>query len=284
MKKVVSCFVNGYYYNQFLVMYKSYIYYGNTVQFRVYDWDRNNPLTQQGIDYLKAIGVEVVRVDVGDWDKRVYSYQYGFKWKGLIESDATYEILVDADTLFLDNIEELFQQIQVYDFIVVPEMHRNIDDEAIRVGDLFNIGFFVVNHRAKDYLRESVEMLKADKTRLEMESLCEILKGKDSVYELPWEQYMNLWQNHKGVKKSLVIEEGKPKIILEDGRSMKFYHFTTMIDPYKDSLINRLNVEEKTAVRMWVKRHNNPAVFIYEYFKNAEEFNTLKETIESWKV
>ena len=127
-------------------------------------------------------------------------------------------------------------------------------------------------------------MLKADKTRLEMESLCEILKGKDSVYELPWEQYMHLWQNHKGVKKSLVIEEGKPKIILEDGRSMKFYHFTTMIDPYKDSLINRLNVEEKTAVRMWVKRHNNPAVFIYEYFKNAEEFNTLKETIESWKV
>lgn len=284
MIKVVSCFINSYYYNQFLVMYKSYIYYGNTVQFRVYDWDRKNPLTQEKLDYLKSIGIEVVRVDIEDWDSRVYYLQYGFKWKGLIESDATYEILVDADTLFLDNIEGLFDQISNYDFMVVPEMHRSIDGTAIRLGYLFNIGFFVVNHKAKHYLKDSVEMLKKDSTRLEMESLCEIMKDKDSVFELQWEEYMHLWQNHKAVKKSLVIEEGKPKIILEDGRSMKFYHFTTMIDPYKDSLINRLNVEPKTAVRMWVKRHSSPVIFIYEYFRNSEEFNTLKETIESWKV
>lgn len=266
-------------------MYKSYVYYGNTIQFRVYDWDHwNSTLSDNQRNYLRSIGVEVVQVNLDDWSKDIYVMQYGFKWKGLIESDASYELLVDADTLFLDNIEGLFDQIKDYDFMVVPEMHRSIDGEAIRVGDLFNIGFFIMNHKAKHHLKTSVEMLKADKTRLEMESLCEIMKGKKSVYELPWEEYMHLWQNHKAIKKSLAIEEGKPKIILEDGRRMKFYHFTTMIDPYKDSLINRLNVEPKVAVRMWVKRHNNPAVFIYEYFKNAEEFNTLDETIESWKV
>lgn len=285
---VVSCFINQYYFNQFLVMYKSYKYYGNKVNFRVYNYDNSiQPLTAEQIQHLSKIGIQVVKVNQDNWSDKMYYHQYGFKWKGLLESNAECELLVDADTLFLDDLSDLLETCKSYDFVVVPEMFRcSIEDKPIRLDKLFNIGLFVINSRAKKYLEESLEVMRSDPKRLEMESLCNIVHNRANILELDYKIYMHLWQEHKQNKKTLRIDEGKPVLLNNNLDKMRFYHFTTNIHGYNGdnnpNSILRLNVQPRDAVRMWVKRHDNPAIFIYEYFKNAELFSTLDEPIDLW--
>lgn len=284
LKLFTSCFVNGYYIDQFYNTLKSYKYYGHTYPMRVYDWDN---LPKQHIDKLTDLGVDVRKVERGDWDERIYRLHYGFKWKGLIESDSDGELFIDADTLFLDNLDDIIEDIPNHKLIVVPEYVN----EEHRAGNLFNIGFMGVNMKHKEIFHDCIKemneipLLSSEVPNTEMFSLCNYVERNNiEVKELDYTEYMHLWHNHK-IKKTIHIQDGKFIVTMEDGRRVRFYHFTTHIDPIKgETQINRLNLQEKSSIRMWVKRHNNPVSLLYGYFSNNEDFNTIKETIEEWKI
>lgn len=277
MKTRTSCFVDEFYFDQFLVCYKSYKYYGNTRPFRVYNY---NKLSQQRIDQLTDLGIEVVDVEQGDMSYKLYILQFAFKWKGLLESDCDRELVIDADTLFLDNVDDVLDNMQ-QEAAVVPEFNA----EGHRVGCLFNIGFLCIDKKFKKNLAVSISIMQHDPERLEMESLCDhVYKNNIPVQELDYTKYMHLWWNHSRIGKNLKVIDGKPIITLDNGERVRFYHFTTHINPFKESVILRLNMDEHTATRMWMKRHNNPVVLIYNYLKTYEDFNTIKETTEEWRI
>ena len=276
MTKRTSCFVNTWYYDQFLVMYKSYLYYGNSNKFRVYDWDN---LESNKVSFLESIGVEVVKVNKGDWHDDLYRNKYCFKWKGLMESDIDQELLVDADTIFLDNLDDILNDFGDNDLIVVPEYYG-----SYRAGNLFNIGLMGYKKESRHYLEESVRNCKNKPHTTEMFELCNLAeKINIKVKELPYMEYMPLWENHN-LKKTITVENGKFVVNNDDGSRVRFYHFTTHIDPFKGSEVLRFLADHNTTARMWVKRFNNPVGLVYTHLNFAEDFETVKETIEEWKL
>ena len=277
LKTRTSCFLNEFYFDQFLVCFRSYKYYGNTRQFRVYNYDN---LSQDRIDQLTDLGIEVVDVEQGDMSYKLYILQFAFKWKGLLESDCDKELLIDADTLFLDNVDDVLDNMQ-HGAAVVPEFA----EAGHRLGYLFNIGFMGIDKKFKKNLAVSLNMMRANPERLEMESLCDHVHSNNvPVQELDYTKYMHLWWNHSRIGKNIKVVDGKPVVSLDNGERVRFYHFTTHMDPFKGSGVLRLNMDEHTATRMWMKRHNNPVVLIYNYLKIYEDFNTIEETTEEWKI
>lgn len=284
MKVRFSTFLNNSYFDQFLVLYKSYLLYEHKHPFRVYSWDK---LDDDRKEYLKEIGVDVVDVEQGDWDRLIYYSLYGFKWKGLIESDCDVEVLLDCDTLFLDNLDDLVDDYikYEYDLIVVPE-HTG----QYRAGNLFNIGLMVTGNNGRSLLQKSVQRMIDQPSRgnntpnTEMFSLCDIVEeDKPNVLELDYKIYMHLWSNHK-LKKYLSVEDGKFVVQNEDGSRVRFYHYTTWIDPFQGSQVLRFAYDPKTANRMWFKRFNNPMGFIYNHLDINEDFETIKEKQEQWLI
>ena len=285
MSKVrYSTFLNNIYYEQFLVLYKSYAYYNHEYRFRVYDY---NSLDEEKVAHLKEIGVEVIVVEKGDYSDLMYYNQYAFKWKGLIESDCDVEVLLDCDTIFLDNLDDLVEKVEDYELVVVPEYVSNH-----RAGNLFNIGLMVYKKESKYLLEKSIQRLKDEPYKnndtkwnnTEMFSLCDIVEEDNiNVLELDWKQYMHLWHNHN-LKKTLEIQDGEFVVKNEDGSRVRFYHFTTHIDPFKDSQVLRFAYDYETTNRMWVKRFNNPVGLIYNHLKVNETINTIVETQEEWKI
>ena len=279
-----STFLNNIYYEQFLVLYKSYLYYNHEHLFRVYDY---NSLDEEKVAHLNEIGVEVIVVNKGDYSDLMYFNQYGFKWKGLLESDCDVEVLLDCDTIFLDNLDDLVEKIKDYELVVVPEYVN-----THRAGNLFNIGLMVFKKESKYLLEKSIQRLKdepykngnKDWNNTEMFSLCDIVEEDNiNVLELDWKQYMHLWHNHN-LKKTLEIQDGKFVIKNEDGNRVRFYHFTTHIDPFKGSQVLRFAYDVKTTNRMWVKRFNNPIGLVYNHLDINENINTILETQDEWKI
>jgi len=282
MKVRFSTFVNNTYYEQCLVLYKSYLLYEHKHPFRVYSW---HTLDEDKRQHLKDIGVEVVDVHQEDWDLWTYYNLYGFKWKGLIESDCDVEVLLDADTLFLDNLDDLIDKLEDHKLIVVPEYVL-----THRAGNLFNIGLMVIGKQGKSLLQRSVERMVKQPYRegkvpnTEMFSLCDIVQEDNvDVLELDFMQYMHLWENHN-IPKTLSVKDGKFIVNNPDGTRVRFYHFTTHIDPYQGSKVLRFSYDKVKANRMWLKRFNNPMGLIYNHLDINEDFKTIKETQESWQI
>ena len=278
-----STFLNNIYYEQFLVLYKSYLYYNHKHAFRVYDY---NSLDEEKVGHLKEIGVEVIVVNKGDYSDMMYYHQYAFKWKGLIESDCDIEILLDCDTIFLDNLDDLVEKIKDCELVVVPEYMKNA-----RVGNFFNIGLMGYKKESKYLLEKSIQRMIDQPLRnniapnTEMFSLCDIVEeDKVNVLELPWEEYMHLWWNHSS-KKTLEIQDGKFVVKNEDGSRVRFYHFTTHIDPFNGGdTVLRFAYDKETTNRMWLKRFNNPIGLIYNHLDINENINTILETQDEWKI
>ena len=278
-----STFLNNIYYEQFLVLYKSYLLYNHEHPFRVYDYDN---LDKEKVEHLIENNIEVIKVNQGDWDRSIYWTQYGFKWKGLIESDCDIEILLDCDTIFLDNLDDLVEKIKNYQLVVVPEY----TNETHRVGNYFNIGLMVYKKESKYLLEKSIQRMITQPLRhgiapnTEMFSLCDIVEEDNiNVLELPWKEYMHLWWNHS-LPKTLSVEDGKFIVKNEDGSRVRFYHFTTHIDPFKGNTVLRFAYDYETTNRMWIKRFNTPIGLIYNHLNINEDYNTILEKQEEWKI
>lgn len=119
MSKAYAVFLEDYYYNDFLALYASWKYYGNQVPIKVYLIGELQEEKRKNIEKFCKV------YEVPNWGlAREYFYEKQlFKYIGLLEFMEDCEIIVDADTLFLSNLDFLFDYIQDGKIIGAGESH-----------------------------------------------------------------------------------------------------------------------------------------------------------------
>jgi lipopolysaccharide biosynthesis glycosyltransferase len=222
--------------------------------------------------------------------------KYLFKWIGLLQHMDEYEILLDADTIFLSNMDFLFDILESGKMVVAREEvdvlhysyvdrhewddeHKRIQSELKKyIGNLSDgytknlitptynaglIGFSKVHH--KFILEKSIEILTSDFdtkknpiSHLEqfMMSLLIQMYSVDKCI-LPQLEWMNTWNWHRNPKKILKIEDGKFRLYNDEGNKINFYHFT-----------GGVGVEDVDGLLKTCKPHH-----MYEYHKYEPKFN-----------
>lgn len=120
MSKSYGVFVDDMYYYDFVALYNSWKYYGNKVPIKVYSH------SNLSIERKRKIGnhCEVVEVENSLRNKHSFTYNYLFKFVGLLKGMSDCEILLDADTIMLSNMDHLFDVIQKGVFIGVNEFQN----------------------------------------------------------------------------------------------------------------------------------------------------------------
>jgi hypothetical protein len=292
MSKTYSVFVENKYYYDFIALYNSWKYYENKIPIKVY--------VAGELDYDKRSNIEklvnVIDVDIENYTLHHFKGKYLFKWIGLVNHMDDYEILLDADTIFLSNIDYLFDILENGKMIVSREdadvlhhsyvnrdewevEHTRIQSELRKyIGDVSDkytkdlltptynaglIGFSKIHH--KFLLEKSIEILTSDFdtkknpiSHLEqyMMNLLIQLYSVDK-HILPQLEWMNTWWFHKNPKKIIKIIDGKFGLYNEDGIKVNFYHFT-----------GGVGVEDVDGIVKTCKPHH-----IYEYDKYEPKFN-----------
>ena len=260
MSRSYSVFVDDKYYHDFLVLYNSWNYYENKVPLKVYV--ANNALSLENRYNLEK-KVKVVDVSIGNYTHHHFNGKYLFKWIGLLNHMADSEILLDADTMFLSNIDYLFDYIENGKLIGAREnqdvYHKvytdDWDNEHLRIQSelrkyignnadnytyelstpTFNAGLIGFNKKYHKFLLEKcIEILISDfdsKTNpishLEQYMMNLLLQLYSiNIHILPQDEWMNTWNYHKNPKKIIKINEGKLSLHNEGGNKINFYHFT----------------------------------------------------------
>lgn len=173
------------------------------------------------------------------------------------------ELLLDADTVVLCDLEEAFREIERGKLVAAREwvypdpvwqrgytyrelpadsvFHRRLAHPEIwREGlPIFNGGLLGFNREAHgavlDLWREATyhhEQLEGTFFVLDQNSLALIVaslrrEGRIAVHELPAELWMPTWERHREPRKLLAFEDGSPVLYSGDrGRRMRFYHYT----------------------------------------------------------
>lgn len=276
MSKSYSVFVENKYYYDFVALYNSWKYYESKIPIKVYI---AGDLTNDRRIALEKI-VKVIDVTSDGYGYPHFKGKYLFKWIGLSKYMEDYEILLDADTIFLSNIDFLFDELEKGKLIGAREhvdvIHSSYvtegwPDECMRirnelrkyVGDVADnyvenlitptynaglIGFSKLHH--KFLLDKCIEILISDFdakknpiSHLEqfMMSLLLQLYSID-MHILPQLEWMNTWDWHRNPKKILKIEDGKFVLYNEGGNKINFYHFTGGI-----GMIDPIDNLEKTC-------------------------------------
>lgn len=270
MSRSYSVFVDNKYYDDFLVLYNSWNYYENKIPLKVYI--ANNALSLENRSNLEK-KVEVVDVSIGSYSQHHFNGKYLFKWIGLVNHMADSEILLDADTMFLSNMDYLFDYIadgkligarensDVYHKVYTDTWeteHPRIQSELRKyIGDKANnyttdlstptynaglIGFSKKHH--KFLLEKCIEILISDFdakknpiSHLEQYMMNLLLQLYSiDIHVLPQLEWMNTWWFHKTPKKIIKIDDGKLTLYNEGGNRINFYHFTGGIGmPYGDN-------------------------------------------------
>lgn len=116
--KRYSTFICNYYIPLFVSFYNSYKYYNNQYPLHVYNYKRLNTFN---IQYLKKY-VDVSHIDVEDYGSHdIYFGGYAFKYLALIKHMVDYEIILDVDTSFLNNLDFLFKDLEANKIILSRE-------------------------------------------------------------------------------------------------------------------------------------------------------------------
>lgn len=120
MSKSYGVFVDDMYYYDFVALYNSWKYYGNKVPIKVYSH------SNLSIERKRKIGkyCEIVEVENTLKKKHAFKNNYLFKFVGLLKGMSDYEILLDADTIMLSNMDHLFDEIQKGVFVGVNEFEN----------------------------------------------------------------------------------------------------------------------------------------------------------------
>jgi hypothetical protein len=262
MKKRYSVFINDKYYYDFIALYNSWKYYENIIPLKIYV--ANNELCDE---YRKIIEskFEVVDVSMDGYTLAQFKGKYLFKWIGLLNYMEDCEILLDADTIFLSNMDHLFdhleegkligarEDVDVAHFSYCPK--EEWDDEHIRIQSKFReyigdkadnytktlitptynaglMGFNKIKH--KFLLEKSIELLmsgfdsKFNPTFHLEQFMINVLLHLYSVdiFVLDQKEWMNTWWFHKKPKKVIKVDDGKLVLYNENGNRINFYHFT----------------------------------------------------------
>jgi hypothetical protein len=292
MSKSYSVFVEDKYYYDFIALYNSWKYYESKIPIKVYVAGELDPTRRANIEKL----VDVIDVSMEGYTIQQFKGKYLFKWIGLLNHMADYEILLDSDTIFLSNIDFLFDSLENGKMIVAREEvdvlhysyvdkeewhdeHKRIQSELRKyIGDLSDnytkdlitptynaglIGFNKVHH--KFLLEKCIEILISDFdakknpiSHLEqfMMSLLIQMYSVDK-HILPQLEWMNTWDWHSNPKKILKIEDGKFRLYNDGGNKINFYHFT-----------GGVGMEDADGLLKTCKPH-----YMYEFQKYEPKFN-----------
>lgn len=261
MNKTYSVFVENKYYYDFVALYNSWKYYESKVAIKVYVAGDLDSDKRANIEKL----VQIIDVSMDGYTPIHFKGKYLFKWIGLLNHMDDYEILLDADTIFLSNMDYLFDILESGKMVVAREdvdvLHHSYvnkdewDDEHKRIqselrkyiGNLadgytkdlltptYNAGLIGFDkNKHKFILEKSIEILISDFdtkknpiSHLEqfMMNLLIQLYSIDK-HILPQLEWMNTWWFHKNPKKIIKITDGKFGLYNEDGSKINFYHFT----------------------------------------------------------
>jgi hypothetical protein len=292
MSKSYSVFVENKYYYDFIALYNSWKYYENKIPIKVYvagelDIDKRNRIEKL---------VDVVDVSMEGYTINQFKGKYLFKWIGLMNHMDDFEILLDADTIFLSNMDFLFDILESGKMVVAREEvdilhysyvdrhewhdeHSRIKSELRKyIGDLsdeytkylitptYNAGLIGFNKSKHMFLlKKSIEILISDFdakknpiSNLEqfMMSLLIQLYSVDK-HILPQLEWMNTWFFHKTPKKLIKITDGKFGLYNEDGTKVNFYHFT-----------GGVGMEDSDGSLKTCKPHH-----MYEFYEYEPKFN-----------
>ncbi|MGH9362246.1 MAG: hypothetical protein ACRD2T_10035, partial [Thermoanaerobaculia bacterium] len=172
------------------------------------------------------------------------------------------ELLLDADTVVLSDLEEAFRAIEAGNLVAVREWeyvhaemaaqygelpsasvyHRRLaHPEIYREGPLpiYNFGLLGLNRAAHAPLLDLLsatshyhEQLAGTFFDVDQNGLALVLaslrrEGKIAVHELPPELWMLTWKGHGEPRKLLAFEDGSPALYNGDrSRRMRLYHYT----------------------------------------------------------
>jgi hypothetical protein len=300
MKKSYCVFLEDKYYHDFIVLFNSWKYYENKIPIKVY------VVGQLKEDRLKLIEkhCEVIHVNKESLLDSQFKGKYLFKWLGLIRHMCDFEILLDADTMFLSNIDYLFNHIEEGKLVVAREHvdichkvyvdnkqdwqaeHSRIQHELRKyIGNVadnytedlitptYNAGLFGLNKEKHSFLLEkSIEILTSDFdakknpiSHLEQFNINLLIQLYDvEKHVLEQREWMNTWNLHKSPKKILKIESRKFALYNELDSKINFYHFT-----------GGIGVHNKIDEREWPCRPHQ----LYETDNNLKFFT--REDVEN---
>lgn len=263
MSRNYSVFVDDKYYYDFIVLYNSWKYYNNKIPIKVYI--PNNTLSKENRYSLEKI-VEVINVPIGDYTTFQFHGKLLFKWIALSNYMADNEILLDADTMFLSNIDYLFDYIENGKLIGAREAgntyHRlysdNWDEEYFILQDelkkyigsaadnftydlftpIYNTGMIGFNKNKHLFLLKKCVELLSSNLDSKINPRWYIINSDQftmnlllqlysvDIHELSQTEWMNTWFFHKDPKKIIKINNGKFELHNENGKKINFYHFT----------------------------------------------------------
>lgn len=265
--------MNDFYYHEFVALYNSWKYYENKVPIKVYV---AGPLQQ---DRRIEIQRHCEVIDVVKPEELLHMDFYGkqlFKYVALSNHMAENEIILDADTLFLSNLDFLFDYVEDGKIVGADEGYKlnhinyysnqeQFETIKFELGnylgsdvvqhytinfqnEVFNGGLLGYNkNRHYELFQKIIKLLScmfSDKTNPIFHNeqymasfLVSLLNYETKT--LPSAEWMNTWSHHRSPKKIIKIENGKFEVHNEGGNKLYFYHFTGDIGmpSHSDSIV-----------------------------------------------
>ncbi|HEY7214700.1 MAG TPA: hypothetical protein VIC28_08720 [Thermoanaerobaculia bacterium] len=258
--RAIGLFSDLAYYPALVAAINSILHFRVRARIKVYDF---NGLPHLARSYL-ARWAEVVPPPpeiLGDHYREHWFYRPRFLAAAGIDP---YELVLDADTVVLADLEEAFREIESGRVVAVrereyvhPDSLREWDDRDLPAESIFHrllahpeiykesplpiyngglLGFNREQHRFLiDLWRRTTacyDQLHGTFFALDQHSLSLLLaslrrEGRIALHELPPELWMQTWARHREPRKLLAFEAGSPALYNGDlSRRMRFYHYT----------------------------------------------------------
>jgi hypothetical protein len=261
--RAIGVFSDLAYYPSLVALINSTLHFRVQARIKVYDWKGLPHLLRSGLERHAEVVSPPASI-LGDHYLELVHYRPRFLAAVGIDP---YELLLDADTVVLSDLEEAFRAIEAGEVAAVreweyvhaemgheyPELtsgsvfHRLLAyPEAFREGPLpiYNFGLLGLNREAHGPLIELLEevthhhdelagtFFEVDQNGMALVLASLQREGKIALHELPPELWMRTWAGHREPQKLLAFEDGSPALYNGDrSRRMRFYHYTGGIVP-----------------------------------------------------
>jgi hypothetical protein len=257
--RAVGLFCDLAYYPSLVAVVNSILHFGVQARIKIYDFFGLPHLVRT---YL-ARHAEVMRPPAGIFGER-YGEHWNYRSRFLAAAGIDpCELLLDADTVVLCDLEEAFREIERGQLVAAREweypdpvwqrgysyrepppdsvFHRRLAHPEIwRQGlPIYNGGLLGLNRErhqvALDLWREATyhhdaldgTFFVVDQNSLALVLASLVREGRVAVHELPVDLWMPTWERHREPPKLLAFEDGSPVLYSGDRtRRMRFYHYT----------------------------------------------------------
>ncbi len=257
--RAVGIFSDLAYYPSLVALVNSILHFRVQARLKVYDFGGLPHLLRAQL----ARHAEVLRPPAAILDDR-FGKSWNFRSRFLAAAGVDpCELVLDADTLVLCDLEEAFRELERGRLVAVREwvypdpvwgrgytyrelppdsvFHRRLaHPEIYREGlPIFNAGLLGLNREAHGAVLDlwsevtyHLDALDGTFFWLDQNNLALILaslrrEGRIAIHELPAELWMPTWERHREPRKLLAFEDGSPVLYCGDRtRRLRFYHYT----------------------------------------------------------